>query len=278
MNRRIFYSSLVILAALFFFSTLAPALAQDTNWQSGYDDWFVSDNWDNGVPTDSVNAFINNGGYPYINDSGAVAQNLTLGSGSSDEGYLDINNGLTVGGGGGGGGGAMTVGDAGYAEAYLHYGGTLAVTGDLTLGAQSTGSGYFETYDTTTVGGKMVVGDAGTGSVYVGDGTLGVTGDLILGKQGSGSGSFTQDWGTTTVGGNMTVGDAGSGEAYLNGGTLAVTGDLTLGNQTGGYGYMENWDTLTVGGNMTIMAISIIMPAPSTSPATSPWATRGSAP
>src|SRR2546430_3043957 len=58
----------------------SPAEADTTTWTGASStDWFNDANWTNHVPSSSTDAFINNGGKPQINSSGATARSLTLG-------------------------------------------------------------------------------------------------------------------------------------------------------------------------------------------------------
>jgi hypothetical protein len=65
----------------------AGADATSTTWTdpNTTGDWFTAANWSNGVPTCSLDAYINNGGGAAIN-SGATALSLTLGENTTDSG------------------------------------------------------------------------------------------------------------------------------------------------------------------------------------------------
>ncbi len=68
----------------------SPALANSTTWIGSSGDWFSAANWNNGVPTASTDASINNTGKAQINSSGATAQSL-----QPSGGQLTIAGGLT---------------------------------------------------------------------------------------------------------------------------------------------------------------------------------------
>ncbi|MFZ3374381.1 MAG: hypothetical protein WA183_02390 [Chthoniobacterales bacterium] len=94
-----------LFAVLTFAICSSPALAQTptptpttwTNATSG--DWFNGANWDNGVPTCSIDALINNGGKAEISNPNttACAQSLALGLNLGDSGTVTVDN-VTTGG------------------------------------------------------------------------------------------------------------------------------------------------------------------------------------
>jgi fibronectin-binding autotransporter adhesin len=290
---RLLWSSLLVLVL-----AGTPLLLHGIAWGDSYwagsesnDNWTESSNWDGGVPGSGTNAFIDNGTnqdvtQPVIhNGDAAVAYNFTLGLGSTDSGYLHQTPAGTL-----SVGGNMVVGDAGTGYAYngQEYwywdGGTINVTGNLTLGNQSGSYGSMENFGTIAVTGNMTIGAQGTGhfsnfNAANVNPSLTVSGSLTVGDQGIGTltmggWSFENSKSPTlTVGDpnnpqNMVVGATATGHSANNGtydyhglvsqssSVVTVYGNLVLGqngDSGNGYGpaigvYELNYGSLHVAG------------------------------
>lgn len=82
---------LFVVVAFVAYNSPARAAADTTTWTGAVSgDWFDEGNWDNGVPTSSTDAFINNGGKAQINSTGATARSLTLGASIGDSGTVVV--------------------------------------------------------------------------------------------------------------------------------------------------------------------------------------------
>ena len=90
-NKSLSQSVLICLFAILAFVVCnSPAGADTTStyWTGTSSDWFSSANWNNGVPTSSLDAYINNSGKAGINNPNAIAQSLTLGLNAGDSGTV----------------------------------------------------------------------------------------------------------------------------------------------------------------------------------------------
>lgn len=74
----------------------SSALAADTLWKTPSGDWFNSAAWTAGVPTNSSDALVNNGGTVFVNAAGAKAQFLFLGGSDNTSGTMEIGAGGAV--------------------------------------------------------------------------------------------------------------------------------------------------------------------------------------
>ncbi len=189
-----------------------------TEWQGDTGDWFEPSNWTAGVPTPSIDAWIDNGGTARVALPGAAADELIVGRTLPNASFLEITDGDEV----------------SNRKGYLGYDfgsqGTATVSGS---GSKWTNRSY------------LYVGVGGTGTLNITDGgqvssEYGYLG-YYSGSQGtatvSGSGS---KW---TNSGNLKVGSCGTG-------TLSITD----GGQVSSYhGYLGGWSgsqgTATVSGS-----------------------------
>ncbi len=72
-------------------ATIGPCPTSTTSWLvDGAGDWFVSGNWNAGVPGAATNAQINNGGTAQIVDASAAARNFSLGNMFEGSGTLEV--------------------------------------------------------------------------------------------------------------------------------------------------------------------------------------------
>lgn len=160
------------------------ALAQ-TTWTGGTGDWFNAPDWDNGVPV-SNQANINNNGVAQVTAGGATAGSLVLGFGSGEEGKVEVD-------------GAAA---------------TLAVTGQVSLGADGTGVLDVKNGGVLTAGSVILGQTSGNGFLDITNGTL-ITGGI---SKGTGStGIFDMN--------NAVLRASGSSASFLSG---FAAGDVTL--------------------------------------------------
>jgi T5SS/PEP-CTERM-associated repeat protein len=214
-----------------------------------------------------------------VGDNAQLTQlnSLTVGSGETGDGELDIGTGASV----------MTTGDATVGEEEGSTGAinvdgtgtTLTINGDLTLGDDGDGSltvsgNSTATNQNATLGdgedstatatvtdtgsiwhtyGTMTIGGSGQATVDVVDsGTLQVDGDLTIGENEGSNGALTIDGANsqfTYTGGDITIGSSGTGSMTVqNSAFVDLSGtSITLGDQESGDG------TLTVtGGDSTL--------------------------
>ncbi|NNM84366.1 MAG: PEP-CTERM sorting domain-containing protein [Phycisphaerales bacterium] len=170
--------------------------------------------------------------------------------------------------------GTADFGETGAAKVTVQNSGNLNITGELTLGDQSTGNGTLlvqsqgtvESGAATlgnqagavgtatvtglnsswTVDGDLTVGDYGTGSLFLNSNAmLTTTGDATLGSQAASTGAATiSDAGTEwQINGELKVGDKGSASLSVeNGGYVSLAGNLAIADSGG-------TSTLTLDGN-----------------------------
>src|SRR6266478_201780 len=69
-----------------------PSLTTATCWTDSTGSWFTDGNWSNHVPTSTIDAYINNGGFAqiYLQTPSASAKSLTLGDNTSDSGTVGV--------------------------------------------------------------------------------------------------------------------------------------------------------------------------------------------
>ncbi|HUT61377.1 MAG TPA: PEP-CTERM sorting domain-containing protein [Phycisphaerae bacterium] len=245
-----------------------------TNWNVSSGNWSDANSWTAGEPDANTGAAIDNGGTATINQTGEVCAYLSLGTGSSDSGTVNMGSGTLE---------ANTV-HVGYAGtgAFTQSGGTHAVGVHLYAGIDSTSSGTYELQDgnlnvakaewygvagtgaftqsggTHTVGTILCLGQASTGSgTYdLQDGNLHVSQWTLLGV--SGAGQFTQSGGTHTIGVNLLLGydPNASGTYDLQDGNLYVGGSVYVGGSdiaARGTGTVTvTGGTMTVGGTVRV--------------------------
>ena len=238
--------TLAAVLALVQFIPFTPAAPATYFWDTYSGDWNEPSNWvlDSGTPstppTVNDNAIIDNGGNAIISTGDpATAKNLTVGK------Y--------------------------YIGSVIHYGNTLLLGQNLTIGANEGSYGAYYLYYLTgdpssfilNVGQNLIVGHAGSGHFGQSGGTVTVYNDLILGYQAGSYGSYNfEESGANTsslkVKGNLIVGDAGYGYFNQSGGTVTVVKDLILGYQGGSSGeyYFDyekkNTSSLEVTGNLIV--------------------------
>ena len=193
--------------------------AQDTQWNnsSAYGDWSLPGNWTAGVPTNTMEAWINNGGFPYLSGTSGSAGRLVVGYSNSIQAWL-----------------------------YLESNASLTITNDMLLGVLAPNSwgrcSINAVGSTLSVGGNLTVGDGGFG-LLLSYGTLNVAGGLIAGNSSTGYGGISSLAGNCNFG-SATIGLNGSADFSLTGGTVSVTNSLVVGD--GGRGKVTH-----SGGQMT---------------------------
>jgi hypothetical protein len=280
---------LLTLASLLIFT---PAAANTTVWQLDPDpswyfgplgggDWHDSDNWDNGVPTSTMDAIIDKGGSANISNMEAAARNLTVGD--SNKGYvlpnsiIRVKGNLTLGQQAGSLGSwgepehasyTLTVGQEGSLDSNmivgaggkgsfdLSWGGTtvgLTVYGKVVVGEQAGSVGHFTNYyySTAYIAGDLILGQEAGSRGYVNHRDLDITvgQDLIVGA--AGEGRFETGWGysdgglSLTVNGNLIVGDQGGSSGYVMSYLVSnyyIKGDCILGKEAGSSGDFSIYD------------------------------------
>ncbi len=189
----------LLLSAVVPFAATGALKAQETSWNNlGTADWFVSGNWDNGVPTNFTDAIINNGGTSQIGAAGAEAREVRVGDTTSGE--LEIF-----------GGGTLVSATHATIAAKVGSTGTVTVTGAGTSWNSSR---------------NLFVGEEGLGDLTIADGASVISGvdtsttDSIIGHQVGSMGKVTvtgmdSAWNSFA---SLTVGSFGAGELVINNG------------------------------------------------------------
>ena len=217
--------------------------AADTSWTAGAGLWHELTNWDNGLPTASVNAIINNGGTAQVLYVSSTVQHradtLYVGyqkvSTETGSGYVEILTPL----------GAAGAGYLSVNQAYLGYAGTDSF-GRLTC------DGYFpiseSSYSPSSlgVGGLLEVGRQGVGEVRIINSGMvnaqscnigaqaGSSGDVLV----SGKGSSL--WVTGAPGGPLNVGAYGQGRlTFADGGHSNSWAGTNIAAYSGSTGTLE---------------------------------------
>jgi T5SS/PEP-CTERM-associated repeat protein len=229
---------LLAVAALAFSTSSAFAQAQctfNTTWTDHTGGWYTAANWSGGVPTSSLNAFINNGGTAQVNSSLATANacSLTLGSNAADSGTVLVNtnatlavvNSAVV---GSKGNGTVTLTGAGaVSSAGLSIAQPSGSSGTVTVD----GSSHWTVSGAADVGGGTQLATGGNGLLQVTNGGNVSAGSVHVGMSGKlgGEGTIQTTNGTTMDGTlsphktlSFTSTGAGSG-ANLNMGLYATT-------------------------------------------------------
>jgi hypothetical protein len=226
------WKSAILLAITALVLCAAPAVALGnvcpagaTCWTDSTGSWFTDGNWSNHVPTSTIDAYINNGGFAqiYLQTPSASAKSLTLGDGISDSGTVGVGSNnygtLAV-------GDTIVVANKGTGTLKIASGGTATSAG-ASIAAQSgqlwtsNGSASVDGSSTWTVSGEVDVG--GTTSSAGGTGLLSVTNGGTVS-----AGSSVHVWNSGTLSGNGTVRvNSGSGTVLVDG-TLAPSGTLTI--------------------------------------------------
>jgi T5SS/PEP-CTERM-associated repeat protein/autotransporter-associated beta strand protein len=242
------------------------AVAVQTTWIGGEGaNWSVDANWDNHVPTSTVDAYLANGNTAVIDQAGAACSYLALGQSQGTTGKLAVQSGTlatSI---------WVTVGNYGS--------GVLAITGggqvDSTDGLVGSYSGATGTVTVdganskwTNSSGWLTVGGSGSGVLAISNGgQVSNTYQYVISMVGASSGST----GTVTVDGAnsqwtnasvMNIGFSGSGALTItNGGSVSTgnsSGGSNVGCNSGSTGIVTvdganstwaNLSTLTVGDN-----------------------------
>jgi hypothetical protein len=150
----------------------------------------------------------------------------------------------------------LFIGTSGGAGTYELRGGSLSLTGVVSVGYSGIGT-FTQSGGTHTVSGNLVLGEqqTGSGGTYLlsGDSSvfLQVGGNELIGWEGTGT--FTQDGGIHTVAGDLNLAQGAPTEGYfnLNGGNLSVDGSLNIGHDGVGI-FTQNGGTNTVGWNLVL--------------------------
>ena len=234
--------------------------AAQTYWQGTTGDWFDPANWDNGVPTTELRAYINNGGTAQISGGRAEPYRIYLGYDVGISGTLELSDGELnayreyVGRRGTGWftqtGGSNTIKRELWLGFYSSSEGVYELSGDGRLSAGEEYLGYHGKARFTQTGGTNTTDKlylAAWGTPFEATYELGGDGHLNVGEEligGAGRAQFVQTGGLHTVERNLYVGmyfDS-EGTYKLSGdGVLKAQGDVLLGilgmglfTQTGG--------------------------------------------
>ena len=140
--------SAVLLGLAAFALSTSSAFAQaqcltNTTWRGGTGSWFIASNWNNGVPTSSINAQVNNGGTAQIATAIGVgnACSLAIGPGNvtvnatTGGGLLNVTDSVVV-----GSNGVLTLTNGGTVNA-----GNVTVSGTLDFNVVPSTSGSVKT-------------------------------------------------------------------------------------------------------------------------------------
>jgi len=166
------------------------ARAQSTSWtNSGSSSWFEAGNWNNGVPSGSLDAYVDNGGTPVIG-SGSAATAEELWAGFSGTGSL-----------------ALT-------------GGSLDVDLNIILGENAGSSGTFSITSGTATYGQILCGYMGAGLLEISGGELNGSYAEVLGTWQGATGTANMTGGVWNAN-SFYIGDEGGGILNLSGGEMA---------------------------------------------------------
>lgn len=217
--------------------------------------WSTPATWSGGVPSDSLSAAINGGFTVTVDQAGALANLLDVGTIAGQTGNINIAPGAQFG-----------IFDAAPGTApddtAIRLGQAAGSTGNLTM----TGGEVFIDNSNTEVfnSGDLIVGQSGTGTATISGGTLTAANEVFLGQNAGGSGTINLSGGELKVGGgNMLVGfgaaDAGAGlpgghgELNITGGTLDISGWLFSSFDPGTTSVINQ-----TGGNVTMSALLVM--------------------
>jgi T5SS/PEP-CTERM-associated repeat protein len=207
---------------------LAAECLSETNWIGTTGSWFVAANWDHGVPTAGIGAQISNGGTAQVNNSGAVACDLTVGYNPTESGTVSVDGGsLAV-------NQEAEIGAFGTGTLMVRNGGSVTAQ-FLTIAALVQGS--VSSVGTVSVDGARSAFTASSG-VYVGGdpGGAGGIGLLTVTNGGTASATSVYVFPSGTLTGNATVNITANYGVTVDGTihpseTLSITGNAT-GNLT----------------------------------------------
>jgi len=217
--------------------------ATSESWNVGTGSWLTGTNWNpTGPPTNTVNAFVENGGTAQVDGPGAMASTLDIGgleggTGTvqlQSGGFLTVSNGVTIGAGG----------------TLLYTGGNNLITANVNM--QNNGSIVF---DSST--------DSSWSFNFFGSGklTLNGTGTVTLTGTSTYSGGTTINAGTLQIGNGGTTGSI-TGDVVDNGtlsfnrsdNFISFNGGIT---GTGGLVKLQG-GTLTLGGTNTYFGTTMV--------------------
>jgi T5SS/PEP-CTERM-associated repeat protein len=249
----------------------AQAQLPSTYWIAGTADWKYFGNWNNGLPTDSIRALINNGGTARVFTAGAAANYVGLGEDPGTQGSLEITGGQLV-------VNSMRLGLLGEGDLAIHNGGKLTSRFG-TVGSSGTGlaevGGSNSSWlidPTTNNDAHLSIGLYGVGSLYIHDGgtvtyTYALDPALIGGASEFIGGQFTSSGvGTLIVDGanskflnsaDSFVGDYGIGRLYVENGAHATNynGDLGVAASGDGTAYVDGPGSLWT--NNSVLAVGV---------------------
>ena len=241
---------LVLTIVILSLASPLPAITTGTSWVFSPDqlgDWSVASNWDGGVPTSNIDAYIDNGGTATISELGAACFGLIVGD-SRGSGTIQVTaGGLAV-------AGAAYVGTSG-TGAFTQTGGSTSIHSHLYLGYDATGSGTYSLGGdgTLALDSSEYVGYSGTGAFSQSGGSNSLE-YLYVGYNGGSGGTYVQSSGSNAVSQTLYLGyNAGSSGTYtLRAGQLSVSRYGTQVGYTGVGTFIQSGGTVTSASNLTI--------------------------
>jgi len=227
-------------------AVLPTKSGSDTFWQhepASTGDWYDAANWSAGVPSNTLDPIIDNGGTAHIGSGSAVGRNI----------FIGYNNDGTL----------------------MHDGGTLSSVNGITIAQFDVSTGHYDIAGSAQVDVEtMNVGQNGMGSIAMSGGNLNASGHLQIGVNGAGtfmhtggavnvldgccSGRIDIGWGVgssgvyeltapaTLVTETLHVGLSGTGEFVQNGSLVNPVNLLVVGFAAGSDG------TYTLSGGGTV--------------------------
>lgn len=226
----------------------SPLLAQTDFWDgSNNNNWFNNGNWSkNHPPAITENAEVNVvlPNFARINNSGATARSLSIGTNSGETGEVRVVDDGTLTVGQMGNSGPFTIGNAGTGTVLLSdMSATTADHNNTIVGSQANSTGDLTIRDSATFSTQQLrIGDFGTGNLNIRDGAQATVTRLDVGTFNGGTGTVVlRDlMGSAfqlTVNGNASIGTSGTGTLTgRDGGSMHVTGSLFIGNNSDGVG------------------------------------------
>jgi autotransporter-associated beta strand protein len=204
-----------------------PCYGFDRTWQTSSGDWSTPTAWfPPGVPTNTDNLLISNGGTVSVTTAQDTCATLTAGGGSPGAVQLVAGGGLTT-------ASSETIGNTN-AGIFTQSGGTHSVAGILYLG----NTGGVGTYNLS--GGSLgayseYLAQSGSG-VFAHSGGTNAPGDVSLGAGSSVNGTYTLSGAGVLATQHEYIGVSGTGSFTQSGGTNSAAQYLILANGVAGFG------------------------------------------
>lgn len=214
-----------------------------TAWTAGESSWYVSDNWNAGVPSNCKTARVDNAGTSMIASNRAKAKALEIGVTVAGSGTVTLSSGaeLRV-------DAREFVGLGGFGE-FLQVGGSHFVScGTLTIAEDASSYGNYYLDDGLLSVKNAVVANEGAGTFIQAGGLHKVTcGDLAVALAAGSFGTYILDGGSIAVSRKEIIGKSGHGTYAQTAGTNACQGIFQLGVLPGSHG-----DSRLSGGSLLV--------------------------